>query len=373
MNNNMSDFNIDIDFEAELAGIRGQGKQEKRPAQEPQSKPKPAEKSKPERHAHGGGGQAAKPQESSDNAQVRKLEPEPEGFEVRQSQQESLGGSGAVPNTGDGVGWKKFKTLPGIFEHVGGDRPVRLNPNIKRSQVSGIPEPMLGVMQAILREEYTGASLDFPWGRYDVTANNRVFTTKSTLIRYLLFDGLRDAAGTHVQYAKQWLALQHPAFDVGFKPETHLSPTNDELDIYALLYIAHTRARDAGEYELGGRSGTRESEQDLQTAERLGMLNMGMARVLDKLNEQAELLAEQNERQTMLQTVLLLDRLGLLKGGLPKDMGEFVRVLEQNRDAVVQTGVVVDNHVRAESERKQTLARQERMRQMQARGGKRPE
>ena len=100
---------------------------------------------------------------------------------------------------------------------------------------------------------------------------------------------------------------------------------------------------------------------------------MGMSRVLDKLNEQAELLAEQNERQTMLQTVLLLDRLGLLKGGLPKDMGEFVRVLEQNRDAVVQTGVVVDNHVRAESERKQTLARQERMRQMQARGGKRPE
>lgn len=254
--------------------------------------------------------------------------------------------------------------MSGIFEHVGGERPVRLNPNIKKTQVAGIPEPMLWFVVEQLKEKHTGAVVTFPWGEYEITEKNRVFTTKSSLIRYLLFDRLRDAQGTHLQYAKQWMVLQHPVFDEGFNPETHLGPNNDELDIYALLFVAHT----AEEYsEDSSTPKTSGSEMDYQTAERLGMLNMGMGRVLDKLNEQEELFRAYAERNAIMQTVILLDRMGLLAGGLPKDVGEFVRVLEENRETVTETEATVSDHIHREKERKKRLAKQERIRKMQNR------
>ena len=109
------------------------------------------------------------------------------------------------------------------------------------------------------------------------------------------------------------------------------------------------------------------SEMDYQTAERLGMLNMGMGRVLDKLNEQEELFRAYAERNAIMQTVMLLDRMGLLAGGLPKDVGAFVRILEENRATLAETDAAVSGHIHKEKERKKMLAKQERIRQLQNR------
>jgi len=367
----MSDFGFD--FEKELAGIRGGNTQPPKRGGDTKSAPTtPPNATKTSAQdavvesieasaqaLHETRTAESQAPVSTAPAPVQPRAPITEGLQVAQSHQETLGGSGGSSGS-DTINWKQFKTLPGIFEHVGGIRPVQLNSHIRKSQVSGMPEPMLGIIQERLQKKYTGAVVDFPWGPHTVTHKNRVFTTKASLIRYLLFDGFRDADGTHVQYAKQWLVLQHPAFDVGFNPDTHLGPTNDELDIYVLLYVAHSQAMTAGEYAGVQRVN---SEQEFQTAERLGLINMGVGRVLEKLQAQEQALAEYAARSHMLQTVLLLDRMGLLKGGIPKDVGEFVRVLEQNRESVAQTGVIVDNHIIAEQARRDTLARDARSRQ----------
>lgn len=366
----MSGYEFDLDIEAELAGIRGH---KEKPRQEPIRKPAAPTRTKPERGktqtkpapaiqpetpkpAHGGGS-------SSSSQPSARIDPDEVALGHSHGGEDASSSGKKKTESVTPVDWKRFKTMPGIFEHVGGDRPVRLNPDIKKSKVSGVPEPMLLAVQNRLKEKHTGAVMAFPWGEYEITEKNRVFTTKASLIRYLMFDALRDADGTHVQYAKQWMVLQHPVFDRGFNPETHLGPNNDELDIYALLFVAHT-----SEAYPEPTSRTSDSEQDYQTAERLGMLNMGMGRLFDKLNEQEKMFRAYAERNAVMQTVILLDRMGLLAGGLPRDVGEFIRVLEQNRDTLSDTDSVVASHIHAEKERKKTLARQERMRLVQQRG-----
>lgn len=348
----MSDFDLGMDLEAELAGIRGhKDKKEKPDAHQKNVKQEQTQ-------SHRG-------DSSQTNTGKSKQAPptEPDGFDVKQSHQETPGNDNNKKKKPDPINWKQFKTLPGIFEHVGGDRPVRLNQRIRKSQVSGIPEPFLGIIQEQLKERFIGAVVDFPWGSYQVTDKNRVFNANPSLMRYLLFDSLRDDKGTHVQYAKQWMVLQHPVFDEGFNPDAHLGVTNDELDIYALLFIGHS----AENQQEDGQpiKASKESEHDHQTAERIGLLNMSMSRVLDKLSEQEEAFATYTERNTTLQTVMLLDRMGLLKGGLPKDVGDFVRILEESRGVLAETDDVITHHMEAEKERQKTLARQQRMRKMQ--------
>lgn len=357
----MSSLDIDFNLEAEIAGIRGGREHREKPRPQPiPTKPIPTQP-KPEKpqiqHKQGGGGTQSS--ETSTQPALKHSHEHAGGESAPTSVPDSVNQKKSAHATTP-VDWKRFKTMPGIFEHVGGDRPVRLHPSIKKSQVSGIPEPMLVATQKRLMEKHIGAVVGFPWGEFEITDKNRVFTTKSSLLRYLLFDSFRDADGTHLQYAKQWMVLQHPVFDPRFNPETHLGQGSDELDIYALLFVAHT-----SEEYVESAPNVISSEQDFQTVEQLGMLNMGLGRVLDKLNEQEKLMRAHIERSTLTETVLLLDRMGLLVGGLPRDVDEFVRVLEQNRDAIHATDTIVGGHIEAEKERKKTLQRQERMRQMQ--------
>jgi hypothetical protein len=361
----MPGFDIGLDIDAELAGIskkqnQSEPRQPKKPISAERVKAVPETQSEHSQVKPGVGQTLTESQAMPGGGTESQIPTHSHGGEDASSSEAPAKKKGAAPP----IDWKRFKTMTGIFEHVGGDRPVRLNPEIKPSQVSGLPEPMLGAVQKRLKENHMGAVVSFPWGEFEITEKNRVFTQKSSLIRYLLFDAFRDDAGTHIQYAKQWLVLQHPVFDKGFNPDTHLKPTSDELDIYALLFVAHTA--EAFNDETSGSSPSR-SEQDYQTAERLGMLNLGVGRVLDKLNEQEKLFRAYAERHAVMQTVILLDRMGLLVGGLPRDVGEFVRVLEENRDILAETDATVSGHIDAEKERQKRLVRQERLRKMQQR------
>lgn len=287
-------------------------------------------------------------------------EPEPEGFGIDQSHQESNAGSSAKPRrVSDPVNWKAFKPLKGVFDFVGGDRPVVLREPIRRSQVSGIPEPMILAIQDQLKEKYKGMVVDFPWGSYIIDDRSRVFTTKSSLMRYLLFDAFRDGHGLEVQYAKQWLVSHQPAsFDVNFKQDS-LKPSNDELDIYALLLVARlSETTEKPEMPSG---------LDFQANDQLSLMNDNVTRLMEMVNNQSETLDAFAERNHTLQTVTLLDRMGLLKGGLPKDTGEFIRVLEQNRGAIETMSETVDEHITAEKERKRVLEREARMKAAYAR------
>jgi hypothetical protein len=282
------------------------------------------------------------------------------GLEVQQAHEDNQSGNdGSIQKMNSHpIKWKQFKTLPGVFEHVGGDRPVVLNDNIKRLQVSGVPEPLVTLLQELLKKRHLGAVIDFPWGTYEIEATNKVFTTKTSLFRYLLFDSLRDEAGTHVQYALQWFALQYPSsFFSDFKPKRDMNPSSDELDVYALLAVAHSA--DPERAVLG----ESRMSHDREALDRLTMLNANVDRMLTKMTAQEQKMQENFERSDIVQSTMLLERLGMLDGALPRDIGDFVRMLEVNRDVIGQTTNAVDKHMEAEQERKKTMLRDERKRQ----------
>lgn len=338
----MADFDFNID--SELADMRRAPVQPKGGAA-----PKPAATEAPRKPAPKVDTTAPKPVPTENP-----VLPEPEGFGVKQGHQEANSGSSDVRAPADPVNWKKFKTMSGVFEHVGGVRPVLLKEHIKRSQVSGLPEPMMLAIQDSLRERYKGAVVDFPWGSYKIDDHNRVFTTKSSLMRYLMFDAFRDEAGSQLQYAKQWMVLHHlTVFDANFRPDM-LKQASDELDIYALILVSTLSEKAPG-------TGP-QSEGEHQLNDQIRMLNTNMNRVFERLNDQDATFDAYAERSIMIQTVMLLDRMGLLRGGLPKDTGAFMRVLEQNRDELEGMSSRIDEHLTAEQERKRTMAREERLR-----------
>lgn len=282
-------------------------------------------------------------------------EPEPEGFGINQSHQESNNGSSPKPRrVSKPIDWQAFKELKDVFVHVGGERPVVLQEPIRRSQTSGIPEPMMTAIQEKLKEKYKGASLEFPWGTYTIDDNSRVFTIKSSLMRYLLFEAFSDGTGLEVQYAKQWLVSHQPAaFDVNFKISS-LKPASDELDIYVMLFVAYSsegsQAKSNGSFE-----------SNFLAIDQLNLMNDNVSRLMDMVDNQSTTLETFADRNHTLQTVMLLDRMGLLKGGLPKDTTEFIRVLEQNRSAIETMSETVDDHISAEKDRKRVLLREEHL------------
>lgn len=264
----------------------------------------------------------------------------------------------------EGIDWRAFKTMKGLFEHVGGYRPVQLAESVKRTSVSGQISPLYDAIKAKLAAEYTGATMEFPWGTYTITDKHPVFNMNSALTRYLMFDGLRDADGTHVQYAKQWLALHHSnVFDANFRSDVHMSgrPESDALDIYVLLYVSHSVAVADGVYQSAGDA--REDVLDgyqIETLEQVQMANQSMTRLLEGMRTQEELIRQQADRSQMMQTVLLLDRMGLLKGGIPRDVDGFTRLLEESRDALSRTESIVDKHIEGEARRRATYDSEQR-------------
>lgn len=331
----MRDFGFNLDAELEL--MRGKEKKKEKTGEKTEAESKKEEVKK----------QVERKEPESKPELKREKPREDKGLEIKQSQEERIGG-GSSDNE-----FKDFKTLPGIFEYVGGVRPVELNQNIKRSQVSGMLEPMFPFIQKHL-QRHIGAVVSFPWGEYKIKADNKVFTTKSTLVRYLMFDALRDEELSHIQYAKQWLVLQHPVYDKTFNPEINMNPNSDELDIYCLLVVSTGEKAPSKKRNVGD--------------ERLEMINIGISRVFEKVLQQERALNSYIEKESVRQTILLLDRMGLLKGGIPKDIGAFVRILEQNRDLLTSADGIIEDHVEGEKERRKTLLRQERLNKFQREG-----
>lgn len=259
------------------------------------------------------------------------------GLKVTQSHQESA--SGDAKPSHSVIDYKRFKELPGIFQRVGGERPVVLNPDINRSSVGGVPTSLMTHIRDTLRTRHVGATVHFPWGQYTVTHDNKVFTQNSTLIRYMAFDALRDDDGLAVQYAKQWFIGHHPlGFEQAFDPISAMR-TSDELDIYALLLVASS-----------------DEQVTTDESERFDKLDAALSDLTRQVRLAESARASHAEKEDTIQTILLLDRMGLLKGGLPRDIGEFVRVLEVNREMIGGTRDTVDKHARAERIRKQRLA-----------------
>lgn len=341
---------MDFDLENELKKIRpteGRGEQSAKPKQNRESKPEP-------------------PPEEPTQPEIESEKDE--GLRVEHVQQKRRDGGGRTPSGSSEnrilspfLDWKAFIPLKGIFEHVGGARPVRLDTRLKESKISisGIYKPFLEVIQQRLRERYVRKVVPFPWGEYAITEQNKVLTTKASLIRFLLFDALRDPEGTQVQYAKQWLALHHPAFTQEFNPSTHLKPSMDELDIYAMVYVAHIG--EYGEEPAPRRFTPEQSEEFLRITEQLSMMNLTLNKLQEELLQHDKVTKETHKQQSFVQLFLLLDSLGLVQGSLPRNADGIPYVLEQNRGILMQTEQSLQRHIKTEEERMARYARDRRL------------
>lgn len=345
----MSDF--EFNAAAELTKIRGATPPPRsRPPKAPSTTPRPAKSGNASSTKR-----QAPPVTETKPVAVNQTTPSREveaGLAVTQSHQESPSG-GSTPDDAPFVDYKAFKPLRGIFDRVPNDlaRPVRLNPAIKRVSISGQLEPMFGHIQHKLAEQHIGVSIHFPWGDYEIDARNRVLTTNASLMRYLTFDAMRDEQASHVQYAKQMFALTHPGgFDKHFDV-TSIRGGDDSLDVFVLL-LADYLSQDAVPAE---------APQATMANEQVAGIERNVERVLERLTTQREQQEAATKRADLMETVLLLDRLGLLRGGLPKDVGQFTRTLEVNRDALVEMQRAMTSFLDAEDERERTLARERQL------------
>lgn len=259
------------------------------------------------------------------------------------------------------IDWKTFVTVDNLFVYNGGDRPVNIVTDLKKSQVSGLLEPFFYLLQNMLFDRYQGLIAELPYKRkYRVDRNNKVFTVKSSLVRYLFFsalDELSDGEYLGLQLAKQWFALNTPMSDSPSFDYTVQSMTNgDDFDIYALLTVAAQVRKQKNKQTVISKNNSQMSRSDVS------VLFEQVFTQLDRLSEQVDLQTIQTEvyqsHNGLSQTMLLLDRMGLLKGPIPKDVGDVIAMLEQNRDLLQQTINSFDQHVIDEKKRQDRLDRE---------------
>lgn len=277
------------------------------------------------------------------------------GLVVKQSHTERPGDSAPKRPTLD---YRKFKPLPGLFERVANnfERPIGLVPSVKKVNISGQLDPLLEQIRRRLSERVLGARISFPWGDVTIDRKNRVLATNAGLMRYLSFDALRDAEGSHVQYALQMFALANPGgFDEQFNPSM-MRAGDDTLDVYALILVVYQ----LDEEDTGAKPPATSATAPLEFEE----LQRSVQTLTSIVTQHQEAQAATMKRAQMTDTVLLMDRLGLLKGGLPKDIGAFVRTLEVNRDLLADVHGAIDGFVTGEEKRQATLRQQAKIQKM---------
>lgn len=323
----------------------------------------------PKKQGGGGDNKAVPPTPKATQPEKRELEHTHERSDVRDERATVIRSSSSSSTTGTSdslsmvsnteVNRNQFKEIPNLFTYVGGSQHVVMEDDYKKVQVTGLPEPLIRYHQNKLKEQLTGRLITFPWGDYEITPSNKVFTARTSYMRYNLFHSLRDTDATHVILAKQWLVSHHTMiysehYDLAMSYQVH----NDELDIYAVIYAQYLDELK----HYGVEPKVQNTEADSNISEMMDTLYIGLSSLRKLLQEHQEQIKGHTEQTNMIQTVLLLDRLGLLGGGLPSDMKDFTRVLELNRDKIHQANASMSNHIKAEKERLERLKRDRRLR-----------
>lgn len=356
----MSDFNFEFDVGKELKQMRsGETKDKSKKKRPDKEKDDDLDIIKPTNT----GGSSSTPKESTENKEIVVKE----GFDVKQSNDERFGGSGSStttvtddvePFTGV-VDWKSFGTIMGLFDYVGGVRPVKLNRSYKKSSVSGLIDPVFKIIVDNMKDKFLGLKVKFPWQEeFEVTEENKVFRNKSSLIRFLMFDSMRDKNGTSVKLGQQWFYSHNKsAISPDYNPSFSLLPNDDTLDIYGLLVLNHR-------IDCGNVLKDLDGVGSEDVVSRLDSMGSNVNTLIQKINKQEKLIKEQNGRNQVTQTILLLDSMGLLKGGIPSDLSEFVYLLEQNRDILNSTDDMIVKHLDDEKERNYRLNRQNKMNEL---------
>lgn len=237
----------------------------------------------------------------------------------------------------DHVYWK------GLFEKdIAEDGSFRMQyvDSFKRTQVGGIPIPMIENMQDILKKRHVGRRFELYGHSFTITDRNLVLTTRTVYLRYALIMMYRTDDGLHVQYAKQ---LAEATSDITAPIPNAPHNLVEARDVYLMVLADWLDTK---------------PKQEMVSTDQIPEQTLRAVKALEKaIHVQTEQQALRSKRQDMMQTIVLLDRLGLLKGGLPNDIGDLLRILEGNRHLLHDAEEALTRHIVAEEERTARLLR----------------
>ena len=232
-----------------------------------------------------------------------------------------------------------------IFVNEGGE--VIYNTNHTKTVAKNLSKGVMDQIVDDLRRKHVGAVVGIGSNNFTIRETNSVYTSPTSLIRYLMLDKIEDE-NIALQLARQLFLEKHPG---GEKADfDHSVVRTDERDIYAILL-----------------SSKADPERDL--VEKVEEL----IRSMDYLEENATLSNRKLLEQTSMSndvlngmniavSLLVLERLGLTEGALPRNLDDIRGFATQ--DSIVKMSDIVSNDIAADvMERKRTLARDERRRQ----------
>lgn len=241
-----------------------------------------------------------------------------------------------------------------MFENKDGD--VVYNPDHPKSVAKNLSKDIIRQVADDLKDKHLHARVAIGENQFTIQETNVVFTSPTSLMRYLLLNGIQDE-NMALQLARQLFLEKHPDGEKG--SFNHKNVRTDERDVYALLL-----------------STKGDPERDL--VEKVEELT----RTMDYIEEANELSNRKIFEQTtsmndlingvnIATSALLLERLGLTEGSLPRDLDSLRGFITQ--DNIVKLSDQLGNDIATEMvSRRRTMARDERSRGIEARQSRQP-
>lgn len=229
---------------------------------------------------------------------------------------------------------------------VDGDSGVVYNSDYAKSTVKNLSKGIIQQVIKDLKDKYNNAIVFMGESKFIISEANAVFTSPTSLMRYLLLNQIDDE-NLALQLARQLFLEKHPDGEkADFK---HTSVRTDERDIYALLLSSKAKP----EKDL-----SEKIEELTRTIEYIGETNTtSLRKILNQTDDSYELLNGIN----IASSLLVLERLGLTEGNLPRNI-ESVRGFA-TQDNIVKLSDQLGNDIASDVlDRKRTIARDERMR-----------
>lgn len=231
------------------------------------------------------------------------------------------------------------------------DGVVVYNSEHEKSVARNLSKGVIDHVVEDLKNKHRNVRVSIGENVFMIRDTNSVFTTTTSLMRFLLLNSIDDD-NTALQVARQLFLEKHP--DGEREDFDHSRVRTDERDVYALLLsVKKDPERDLAEkVEELIRSVEYAQETTALTDRKILNYTEQSGHLLNGLNVAASL--------------LVLDRLGLTKGSLPNTLDEVHGFITQ--DEIVKLSDLLGNDIASEVEsRKRTLARDERAKRLSAR------
>lgn len=223
---------------------------------------------------------------------------------------------------------------------------VVFNSDHEKSVAKNLSRGVIDRVVEDLRNKHRNVLVSMGSNAFVIREDNSVFTTTTSLMRFLLLNGIEDD-NTALQLARQLYLEKHPD---GEKDNfDHTRVRTDERDVYALLL-----------------SSKKDPERDLTEKVEELIRSVEYAQETTALTDRKILNHTEQSNHVLnglniATSLLVLERLGLTKGSLPNTIDEMHGFITQ--DDVVTLSDLLGNDIAMEVDsRKRTLARDARMR-----------